>query len=40
MSEPRPRQRFSGPIILIAVVFVAACAVSFLAVAIGFGHQG
>jgi hypothetical protein len=34
------KQRFSGPALLIAVVFVVACVVSFMIVAIGFGHQG
>lgn len=40
MSQPRPKQRFGAQALLIAVVFVVACVVSFMVVAIGFGHQG
>jgi len=40
MGQPRPKQRFSGPALLIALVFVVACVASFMLVAISFGHQG
>ena len=40
MADQKIRGRLSGGVLLIAIAFVAACVVSFLAVAIGFGHQG
>lgn len=40
MGQPHPKQRFGGQVLLIALVFVVACVVSFMIVAIGFGHQG
>lgn len=38
-ESPKARRR-GGAVILIAAAFVIACVVSFLLVAIGFGHQG
>ncbi len=38
-ESPKAKRR-GGAIILIAAAFVIACVVSFLLVAIGFGHRG
>lgn len=39
-GDPKARRRLGVSTLVIAAVFVAACVVSFMLVAIGFGHQG
>ncbi|ADG12044.1 hypothetical protein [Caulobacter segnis] len=38
-EDPKARRQ-GGVIVLIAAAFVLACVVSFLFVAVGFGHRG